>query len=118
MNLKALLEDIKFKHGLDPDTDFDPRQLRMGTQVEKEHNDDQRISKQIAKAHLDEIPDYYTRLSKMEKQAKQEMKDKHILSRSEKKRLEIQKQAQPQKKPLEVKKPIVPVKGEKKNERL
>lgn len=110
MNLKAILEDIKFKHGLDPDTDFDLKQLNMGTQTEKEHNDDSRISKQIAKAHLDEIPDYYTRLSKMEKQAKQEMKDKHIVPKSQQKRLAIQKETE--------KKPVVPSKGEKKNERL
>jgi len=58
------------KHGDDPDDDFDPDELEMGIEVEKEHNDNPDVAKAIAKAHLSEIPDYYTRLKKMEKEGK------------------------------------------------
>lgn len=51
------------------DSDFDPRQLRMGIRVEREHTRDWRLAKEIAKDHLAEIPDYYTRLAKMERSA-------------------------------------------------
>lgn len=59
-----------FKHGADPDSKFIPAQLRRGTDVETEHTNDRAVAKQIAKAHLAEIPDYYTRLAKMEDEAK------------------------------------------------
>jgi len=52
-----------------PDSDFDPTELKMGIEVEKEHVPNLEIAKEIAKDHLAEIPDYYTRLKKMEKQA-------------------------------------------------
>lgn len=60
---------MMLKHGDDPDENFDPEQLKMGIEVEQEHTDDLEIAKQIAKAHLFEIPDYYTRLAKMEQEA-------------------------------------------------
>lgn len=43
------------------------QQLKKGIKVEKEHTNDVEIAKQIASQHLDEIPDYYDRLSKVEK---------------------------------------------------
>lgn len=59
---------------------FDLEQFRMGLAVELEHGshdpetnitgDDFNMTGKIAWAHLKEIPDYYTRLSKMEKSAK------------------------------------------------
>lgn len=55
---------------------FDLEQFRMGMDVELEHgtrdsltnvtNDDSLMTGKIALAHLNEIPDYYTRLKKME----------------------------------------------------
>ncbi|MDP2864298.1 MAG: DUF5661 family protein [bacterium] len=58
---------------------FDVEQFRMGMDVELEHglrdphtnvtNDDSLITGKIALAHLNEFPDYYTRLEKMEKEA-------------------------------------------------
>jgi hypothetical protein len=57
---------------------FDLEQFRMGLAVELEHgadeqtnvtNSDLEITGKIAWAHLKEIPDYYTRLNKMEKEA-------------------------------------------------
>jgi hypothetical protein len=41
---------------------FDPRQLRMGVQVEREHTDDPDIAREIAMDHLVEDPRYYTKL--------------------------------------------------------
>ena len=65
MRLKNFLnEDIKLKHGDDPDDKFDAKQLEMGIKVEAEHTDDKEMAKKIAKAHLSEFPDYYTKLSK------------------------------------------------------
>ncbi len=58
---------------------FDVEQYRMGMDVELEHglrdphtnvtNDDSLTTGKIALAHLNEFPDYYTRLEKMEKEA-------------------------------------------------
>ena len=63
-------------------TKFDVEQFRMGLDVELEHgsrelstnvtNDDEITTGKIALAHLNEFPDYYTRLQKMESQAKEE----------------------------------------------
>lgn len=59
--------------------DFGIEQFQMGLEVELEHgtrdiltnvsNDDALITGKIALAHLKEFPDYYTRLSAMEKEA-------------------------------------------------
>lgn len=59
--------------------DFGVEQFQMGLEVELEHgtrdiltnvsNDDALITGKIALAHLKEFPDYYTRLSAMEKEA-------------------------------------------------
>lgn len=58
---------------------FDVEQFLMGLKVELEHgtretqtnvtDDDALITGKIAFAHLKEFPDYYTRLSAMEKEA-------------------------------------------------
>jgi hypothetical protein len=63
-------------------TKFDVEQFRIGLDVELEHgsselstnvtNDDEITTGKIALAHLNEFPDYYTRLQKMESQAKEE----------------------------------------------
>jgi len=55
---------------------FDIEQFKMGMNVELEHgtrdphtnvtNDDPVMTGKIALAHLNELPDYYTRLEKME----------------------------------------------------
>ena len=59
---------------------FDPEQFRVGLAVELEHgtvnptsnvtNDDPLMTGKIAWAHLAEFPDYYTRLARMEAEAK------------------------------------------------
>ncbi|MCW2963148.1 MAG: hypothetical protein JWO17_400 [Actinomycetia bacterium] len=61
---------------------FDVDQLRRGMDVELEHglhdlltnvtDDDPLVTGRIALAHLNEFPDYYTRLEQMEEQAKRD----------------------------------------------
>jgi len=60
-------------------SEFDVEQFRMGMDVELEHglvdpetnvtDDDPTVTGKIALAHLNEFPDYYTRLDKMEREA-------------------------------------------------
>jgi hypothetical protein len=50
------------------------KQLDMGEPIEHEHTKDHTLAMDIALQHLDEIPDYYTRLKKMEASAKKEHK--------------------------------------------
>jgi hypothetical protein len=59
---------------------FDVDQFRAGMNVELEHglhdaltnvsDDDPHVTAKIALAHLNEFPDYYTRLERMEEEAK------------------------------------------------
>lgn len=56
------------KHSHIPDSEFDEYELNLGMKIEMEHTDDVNIAKEIAKDHLVEIPDYYTRLSDMEEE--------------------------------------------------
>jgi hypothetical protein len=58
------------KHNDIPDSKFSEKELSMGIEVEKEHTDDPNIAKSIARDHLSEFPDYYSRLKKMENEAK------------------------------------------------
>jgi hypothetical protein len=51
------------------DTDFDPKQMAMGEKIEMEHTNDRAKAREIARDHLEEFGDYYTRLEKMEQQA-------------------------------------------------
>ena len=58
---------------------FDIEQFRMGLEVELEHgrhdpttnvtDDDEIVTGKIARAHLNEFPDYYSRLASMEAEA-------------------------------------------------
>ena len=60
---------------------FDVEQFRMGMDVELEHglhdlltnvtDDDPLVTGKIALSHLNEFPDYYTRLAVMEQEAEQ-----------------------------------------------
>lgn len=58
------------KHNDTPDSEFDPEQFKIGMQVESEHSNNPKIQAAIVKDHLSEIKDYYTRLQKMESEAK------------------------------------------------
>jgi len=48
------------------------KQVRMGTKVEGEHTTDPNSAKITALQHIDEFPDYYTKLKKVEKTPKTE----------------------------------------------
>jgi hypothetical protein len=71
-------KNIGEKLGIDW-SEYDVEQVRMGLDVELEHglvdlhtnvtNGDPIMTGKIALAHLNEFPDYYTRLDKMEKEA-------------------------------------------------
>jgi len=62
------------------------QEMKWGKEIEKEHgtvspatnitDDDPVMTKKIAQAHVNEIPDYYTRLRELEKQGKAAMKNK------------------------------------------
>jgi hypothetical protein len=69
--------------GIDWETaPFDVDQFRRGMNVELEHGlhdpltnvtgDDPHVTAKIALAHLNEFPDYYVRLERMEEEAKRE----------------------------------------------
>jgi hypothetical protein len=69
--------------GIDWDTaPFDVEQFRMGMDVELEHglhdlltnvtDNDPIVTGKIALAHLNEFPDYYTRLGRMEEEAERD----------------------------------------------
>jgi hypothetical protein len=66
------VEQVAKKHRLD--VSFVKHQLEMGIPIEHEHTGDRVLATDIALQHLDEIPDYYTRLKKMESSAKKEHK--------------------------------------------
>jgi hypothetical protein len=71
-------KEIGEKLGIDW-SKFDVEQFRVGMDIELEHgkvdphtnvtNDDPLLTGKIALAHLNEFPDYYTRLLKLEKEA-------------------------------------------------
>ena len=73
---RAAGEQIGIDWGTSP---FDVEQFRMGMDVELEHgtqdhatnvtDDDVAVTAKIARAHLNEFPDYYTRLAVMESEA-------------------------------------------------
>ena len=65
---------------------FDVEQFRAGMNVELEHglhdpetnvtNDDPHVTAKITRAHLNEFSDYYTRLERMEQEAKRDWSER------------------------------------------
>jgi hypothetical protein len=76
---RAIGEEIGIDWGASP---FDVEQFRIGMNVELEHglhdartnvsDDDAHVTAKIALAHLNEFPDYYTRLERMEEEARRD----------------------------------------------
>ncbi len=62
-------KEIAKKH--DKPIAFIMAQLKMGIKVEKEHTKEPEMARKIALQHLDELPDYYSRLKKIEKPLKE-----------------------------------------------
>jgi hypothetical protein len=69
---------------IDLPSDIDREEFHVGLEVESEHGsrlgkdtnvgaDDQNVAGRVAWAHLKELPDYYTRLKKMEEEGKKSM---------------------------------------------
>lgn len=56
--------------------DYPKDQIEMGQKVEMEHTDDPALAREISMDHLEEFPDYYTRLKKMEHQAEKALESK------------------------------------------
>jgi len=59
------LEDSAKKHNVDIETL--KKQLEKGIEIEKEHTNDEKTAEKIALAHIDERPDYYIQIDKLEK---------------------------------------------------
>lgn len=74
---KLSIEDIARKHNVFVGTI--KKEIEMGIKVEKEHTHDDETAKEIAMDHLTEFPDYYTRLGKMEDQAKKKTETKESM---------------------------------------
>ena len=53
-----------------PDSNYNKTQLKIGTKIEMEHTKNKEFAEKIAKDHLDEFPNYYTALVKMENRLK------------------------------------------------
>jgi hypothetical protein len=70
-------------------TKYDLQQLLLGIKIELEHTSDKMIALEITTDHLEDIPDYYTRLLNMRKEAKEE------LERGKKKTVPPQKRPYP-----------------------
>jgi hypothetical protein len=68
------VEEIAKKHKVSPSVI--EKQLEMGMKVEHEHTTDNQVAKEIALQHLDELPNYYSKLKKVEK-VKEEWSDKY-----------------------------------------
>lgn len=63
---KLTAKDIADKHKVS--VDVIEKQIAMGVKVEMEHVDSEDLAREISLDHLEEMPDYYTRLAKMEKE--------------------------------------------------
>jgi len=59
------LEDSAKKHNID--IEVLKKQLEKGIEIEKEHTKDEKVAEKIALAHIDERPDYYIQIDKLEK---------------------------------------------------
>jgi hypothetical protein len=56
-------------------TKYDLKQILMGIKIEQEHTTNKMMALEITMDHLEEIPDYYTRLQDMEEDAEDEMEE-------------------------------------------
>ena len=70
------IAQIAKKHNVDISTI--KNQVKIGSNVEQEHTDDKNLATEIALQHLDEFPDYYTKLKKMEQIGKNEKAVKEL----------------------------------------
>lgn len=65
----ALLTGGKAEQAHKQPKDFNPKSIRKGMKVEREHTTNRNVQREIAMDHLTEDPHYYEKLQKMEKAA-------------------------------------------------
>lgn len=63
--LLTLLQNIGYNDFVD-DNKFDKKELELGIKIEREHTKSDLVARLICLDHLSEMPDYYSRLEKME----------------------------------------------------
>lgn len=63
--LLTLLQNIGH-HDFVDDSKFDKKELELGIKIEREHSNSDLVARLVALDHLSELPDYYSRLEKME----------------------------------------------------
>jgi len=68
-------EQIARKHKVS--LGFIMKQLKMGVPIEHEHTQDNELATIIALQHLDEIPDYYSKLKKIEAPIKKKIDEQY-----------------------------------------
>jgi hypothetical protein len=71
------VEQIAEKHGVS--VEAIEMQIEKGKKIEMEHTDNEKEAIKVTMDHLVEIPDYYDRLIKMEKDAEEELKESMLL---------------------------------------
>jgi len=57
-------------------TRYEFKELLVGIKVEREHTTDKYMALEIATDHLEEFPDYYTRLEEMEEKTDKDWKER------------------------------------------
>lgn len=73
MKFKDVMDNVLDKPVANSD-EVDEKELAMGIKVEYEHTSNRDAAEKIALAHLKELPDYYTRLKKMESEGEKAKK--------------------------------------------
>ena len=63
---------------VNPKVSYDPEELKKGIEVELEHTNYKAIATIIAKHHLAEDKEYYTKLKKVESKAKSEDEERRL----------------------------------------
>jgi hypothetical protein len=63
---------------VNPEIDYDPEELKKGIEVELEHTNYKAIATIIAKHHLAEDPQYYTKLKAVESKPKSEDEERRL----------------------------------------
>ena len=66
--IETIIQDVG-NHDFEPNNKFNKSELEKGIRIEYEHTSSRLVAELIAKDHLAELPDYYSRLEKMEKNA-------------------------------------------------
>jgi hypothetical protein len=72
--MEHFLTPFKLRKDMRPDSRYSKIELLRGIRIEMEHTKHKELAKMIAKDHLDEFPDYYKHLVKMEDKLKKEWK--------------------------------------------